>query len=102
MFFHSVLFTFKEGVTDEELAGLEAALREDVSNFPEVTFYACGTDLGQESGNDEFAIVAGAETKAQLDHYLNDPGHKAIAAEWKHLVATRHLVEFESQKFHNP
>lgn len=101
MIFHTVLFNFVEGVTESDVQGLEDALRADVANFPDVTFYACGPDLGVSPGSDQFAIVAGAATAEDLEHYLNDPGHKAIAAEWKHLVATRHAVEFKSVKYLN-
>ncbi|MDH6207110.1 Dabb family protein [Aurantimicrobium minutum] len=101
MIFHTVLFNFVENVTSENIQGLEDALRADVANFPQVTFYACGRDLGVSAGSDQFAIVAGAETAKDLEDYLNDPGHKAIAAEWKHFVATRHAVEFESKKYLN-
>lgn len=101
MIFHTVVFNFVEDVTDDDVIALEVALRKDVAHFPEVTFYACGTDLGVNPGGDQFAIVAGAETQEQLNHYLHDPGHQAIVAEWKHLIATRHAVEFESAKYLN-
>lgn len=102
MKFHTVLFTWVDGVTDADVAGLERALRDDVANFPEITFYACGVDMGVNPGADSFAIVAGAETAHALNSYLNDEGHQAIAAQWKHLIATRHAVEFNSDKTLNP
>lgn len=101
MIFHTVMFTWVAGVTEEDVAGLEAALRADVANFPSVTFYACGTDLGLDAKADAFAIVAGAETVDDLKIYLDDEGHKAIATQWKRLIATRHIVEFESETYLN-
>ncbi|MFZ4079237.1 MAG: Dabb family protein [Microbacteriaceae bacterium] len=101
MIFHTVMFTWVDGVTDDDVAGLEAALRADVANFPSVTFYACGSDIGLDAKADSFAIIAGAETVDDLKVYLNDEGHKAIAAEWKRLIATLHIVEFESDTYLN-
>ena len=101
MIFHTVLFTWVDGVTDDDVRGLEDDLRTDVANFPQVKFYACGTDLGLDANPDAFGIIAGADNADDLKAYLNDEGHKAIAGKWKRLVATRHIVEFSSDAYLN-
>jgi hypothetical protein len=97
MIFHIATFTWKDTATQRDIEELEAALRADVMAFPDVTVYACGSDLGIRSGSEGFAIVAGAETAEALKGYLDDDGHKAIAVQWRDFIATKHSVEFESE-----
>jgi hypothetical protein len=95
------MFTWVDGVTDEEVKELEADLRADVASFPQVKFYACGTDLELDANADAFAVVAGADSVEDLKTYLDDEGHKAIVSKWKRLFATRNVVEFNSNMYLN-
>lgn len=99
MIFHIATFTWNDTAKARDIEELEAALRLDVENFPAVTLYACGSDLGIRLGSEGFAIVAGAASAEELTGYLDDEGHKAIASKWKDFIATKHSVEFESDVF---
>ena len=97
MIFHIATFTWTDTATRRDVDELEAALRADVENFPAITAYACGSDLGIRDGSKGFAIVAGAASAQLLKGYLDDEGHKAIALKWRRFIATKHSVEFESE-----
>jgi len=55
---HAVVFRWKEGTTDAQVAAVVSALRELPAHIPELRSYHFGPDLGLADGNGDFAVVA--------------------------------------------
>jgi Stress responsive A/B Barrel Domain len=89
-FRHVVLFRWKPGTGERELAALETALRALPAAVPEIRAYRFGRDLGEVAGNFDFAIVADFADRDAWRRYVDHPAHVALVAERvRPLVAER-------------
>lgn len=98
MFVHVVMFRWKPGTTEEQVAPVGPALQALAATLPVVS-YECGPTLGlaaPESGYD-FGVVARFETKAGWDRYMADEEHDRIRQELIFpIVDDRATIQFEA------
>ena len=79
-FRHVVLFRWKPGTGEPELAALEGALRALPAAVPEIRRYRFGRDAGEAAGNFDFAIVADFADRDAWRRYVDHPAHVALVA----------------------
>lgn len=87
---HLALFTWREGVTDEQVAGLTADLEVMAASIEEIVQYSCGPNLGITPSTADFVVAAAVVDAAGLAAYLSHPLHRAAQETWlDHMVASR-------------
>jgi hypothetical protein len=74
---HLVAFTWKEGVSADQVAALTVALQEMADGIPELVSYRCGENLRLRPGAD-YAVAAIVRDEAGLTAYLDSPAHAAV------------------------
>ncbi|WP_395639824.1 Dabb family protein [Pseudolysinimonas sp.] len=77
MILHLVAFTWKEGVSADQVAALTVALQEMADGIPELVSYRCGENLRLRPGAD-YAVAAIVRDEAGLTAYLDSPAHAAV------------------------
>jgi hypothetical protein len=96
MFRHVVMFSWKDGATDEQRRTVAAQLATLPGKIAELRDYHFGPDAGVNTGNADFVVVADF---ADVDDYLvyrDHPAHRAvIAACITPIVASRTAVQYE-------
>jgi len=80
-FRHVVLFRWKPGTSDSQLAALEQGLRALPAAVPEIRAYRFGRDERLVAGNWDFAIVADFADREAWRRYAEHPAHLALIAE---------------------
>jgi hypothetical protein len=94
-FRHTVLFRWREGVTDVQVAALEERLNSLPGQIPEIAVYAVGRDAGVNAGNFDFAVVADFADRDAYTVYRDHPVHRAIIDECvRPIVADRAAVQY--------
>lgn len=97
MITHVAEFTWREGVTDEQIAEVSAALATLPAIIPSLVSYRFGRDEGLAAGNADFAVVASFDDVDGWRAYDTDAEHSRIRAEIiKPLIAQRAALQFES------
>ncbi|HET9728398.1 MAG TPA: Dabb family protein [Acidimicrobiia bacterium] len=83
---HVSVLTFD---ADIDLDALEAALAQLPGQVPQLRAYAFGRDVGIDTGNGTFAVVADVDDEAAYAAYRDHPAHQRVLAELirPHLVA---------------
>jgi hypothetical protein len=74
---HLVAFTWKEGVSADQVAALTTALEAMADGIPELVSYRCGENLRLRPGAD-YAVAAIVRDEAGLTAYLDSPAHAAV------------------------
>lgn len=74
MIVHSIRFSFKEGVRDDDKAKALAAITR-TSRLPSVSFSCVGQDLFAQASGYAHAYVVAIKDLDALDRYMNDPLH---------------------------
>ena len=77
---HVVLFKFKDGTTDEQVAEVVDAFRDLQNKIDVIEDFEYGTDVSVENRSEGFThcfFVTFADEKAR-DTYLPHPAHKAL------------------------
>ncbi len=77
---HTVVYTWAEGTTGADLAGLTGMLERLPGLIPEIRSYWFGANLGLVPGNADFAIVADFEDEAGWRAYAAHPDHQPVLA----------------------
>lgn len=79
---HIVLFKFKEGTTEEELATIERTFADLPSKIPEIAAFEWGTNNSPEGLDKGFTHSFFVSFKSEEDRaiYLPHPEHKAFVA----------------------
>lgn len=94
---HTVLFTWSDGVTDDQVSAMADALDARVAPIDTIVAYRHGPDLGLADGNADYAIVADFANEADYVVYRDHPEHVAVIAESiKPLVAQRMAVQYDT------
>jgi hypothetical protein len=94
---HLASFVWKEGTTDEQVAGVTSALWEMAREVPELRFYLCGRNLHLRPAGADFGVLALLDDAAGLDAYLGGEAHARVQREWlSQMVATRQAAQLES------
>lgn len=80
MILHVVIFTWKDGVTRDQVAAFSAAvdaLGETVGLFQSLQH---GPDLAMREGNGDYVLIATFDTKDAWRAYQSHPAHLAFVA----------------------
>ena len=94
-FRHVVLFRWRDDATAEQKRTLEERLNELPGVISELRAYAVGGDLGVNSGNFDFAVVADFADRDAYLVYRDHPTHRKVIDECvTPIVAERHAVQY--------
>lgn len=93
---HLVTFTWRPGVTNDDVVAINEALSSLPGQIPELLLYRFGPDLGLRDNNADYAVVGVLENPESLPAYLDNPEHLRILEELiAPLIATRQAVQIE-------
>jgi Stress responsive A/B Barrel Domain len=93
---HVVTFRWKPETTADDIAAVEAGLRELPAAISEIQHYTFGRDLGINDGNFEFAVVADFASTDDYLVYRDDPQHRGLIEERiRPHVAERVAIQFD-------
>lgn len=98
MFVHVVMFRWKPGTTEEQVAPVAPALQALAATLPVVS-YECGPGLGlaDPAISYDFGVVARFEDKDGWDLYMADAEHDRIRQELIFpIVGARATIQFEA------
>lgn len=94
---HTALFRWAVEATPEQKQQAETLVRQLPSLVPTLREFSCGTDLGVNEGNFDFAVNAIFDDMDGYLAYRDNPDHRAMVRD--HIVpiaASRAAVQFES------
>ena len=97
MFVHNVMFKWKPGTTEANIAEMKAALATLPAAVASIRSYIFGSDLGMGAhGNSwDFAIVAQFDDEAGWRAYMDHPVHAKVRDEsLAPRIAERASVQF--------
>ena len=80
MILHVVMFTWKAGVTSQQVDELTAAIHAMRGSIPGLISIQAGPDLALRSGNPDYLLVATFEDEAAWHAYQAHPLHKDVVA----------------------
>jgi Stress responsive A/B Barrel Domain len=94
---HTVMLRWKPGTTPADIAAATEGLGGLPGAIPEIREYHFGHDIGVNSGNFDFVVVADFADTDDYVAYRDHPLHRAIIAEriLPH-VAERAAVQFDT------
>ncbi len=81
MITHVVMFTWKTGVSSQQVDELTAAIHEVRGKVPGLISIQGGPDLGLRPGNPDYLLIATFDDEAAWHGYQAHPLHKALVAE---------------------
>lgn len=95
MLTHIVIFSWKPGVTAEQVDCFGQALSRMASELADMVSICHGRDLALREGNGDYALVATFPDKAGWDAYQAHPTHKAFVRDFvTPLQASRLTIQF--------
>jgi hypothetical protein len=93
---HVVLFTWKDGTTDEQRERVATELRTLPPLMSGMRAYHVGPDAGLAAGNSDFAVVADFQDLASFEAYRDHPAHRAVIDESiTPIRASRAALQYE-------
>ena len=93
---HVVTFRWQPETTPDDIAAVEAGLRELPAAIPQIQRYTFGRDVGINDGNFQFAVVADFASADDYVVYRDDPQHRSLIEERiRPHVAERVAIQFE-------
>mmetsp|Transcript_24637 Transcript_24637/g.77996 ORF Transcript_24637/g.77996 Transcript_24637/m.77996 type:complete len:107 (+) Transcript_24637:122-442(+) len=101
---HVVMFSFKEGVTDEQIVALKADFDAMPAKIPEIKDSLSGVDVKLPSGqnhpagkNRDFYWSCDFTDEAAYEIYATHPDHVAVLAKVKEVIepGTRAAIQFK-------
>lgn len=96
MFRHSVLFAWKQDVTEEQIAEAMDHIASLPTLMPTVRAFAAGPDAGVNTDNYDFAVIVDFDDAAGYLAYRDDPRHRDIVAKYiSPITAERAAVQYE-------
>jgi hypothetical protein len=94
VFRHVVMFRWKPGTGEAQLAALLRGLAGLPAQVPEIRRYVYGADARVSEGNFDFAIVADFDDADAWRRYVAHPAHqKLIAEQIRPILAERAAVQ---------
>jgi hypothetical protein len=94
---HVVCFRWNEGTTRDQVEEVAAALRALPDAIPEIRSFRCGSDVGVNEGNWDFAVVAEFDDIADQTTYRDHPAHQRVIAELiAPIRADRAAVQYDA------
>ncbi|WP_028648356.1 Dabb family protein [Nocardiopsis sp. CNT312] len=91
---HIALFSWRDDVTQAQVAEVEALLAGLPGTVPALRSYAFGPDLGLGEGRHDFAVVADLDDEAGFAAYRDHPAHQAALKVIRPMLAGRAAVQF--------
>jgi hypothetical protein len=92
---HVVVFTWNEGITDDDIARVGDALTALPAAIPEIRDYRFGSDIGVNDGNSHYAVVADFDHVDGYLVYRDHPAHRQVITEvLSPLMAGRAATQF--------
>ena len=92
---HIVIFSWRAGVTDEQVSALGRALDSLAKLRSDIATIRHGRDLAFREGNGDYALVATFADKSGWDEYQADPAHKALVRDFvTPIQASRLTIQF--------
>jgi Stress responsive A/B Barrel Domain len=92
---HIVIFTWRDGVSGEQVEALRQALDTMASELKDLVVILHGPDLRFRDGNGDYALVATFADKVNWDAYQAHPVHKAFVRDCvTPLLASRQTIQF--------
>jgi hypothetical protein len=96
MFRSIVLFTWADGVTDDQKKAAADELSKLPDQIPVLRRIAVGEDAGLRADNADFGVVADFDSPDDYPAYLEHPAHAAVVGEYvRPIVAGRTAIQFE-------
>jgi hypothetical protein len=92
---HVVLMKFKPGVSEADIADLEALLDDLPNRIMEIQMYEFGRDILKTPRSYDFAIVSLFANTDTLRRYQNHSDHLVVAEKLKRLCDSVLTVDFE-------
>lgn len=92
---HVVVFRWKDGVSDDEIADVVAGLARLPGRIAVLDDYTFGADLGLTEGTGDFAIIATVADVTALRAYLEHPEHVPVAQGLRALADSRMAVQIQ-------
>ena len=81
MIVHAVMFTWKTGVSRQQVDELTVAIHALRGKIPGLVSIQGGCDLGLRDGNPDYLLVATFSDEAAWHAYQAHPLHKSLVAE---------------------
>lgn len=78
MILHLAMFTWKDDVTEADVAELTAQLEAMAAGIPALRQYHCGVNLRLRPSDADYAVAAMVADEAGLAAYLDSDAHKAV------------------------
>jgi Stress responsive A/B Barrel Domain len=78
---HVAMFRWAPGTTTEQVAEIEARLRQLRDAVSEIRDYRFGRDAGINAGNFDFVVTADFASAADYAVYRDHPAHRALVAD---------------------
>lgn len=79
---HVSILTWKDDVTDVQIAAVIDGLRALPAIIPELREYRVGSDLGVDRGNASFVVIGDFDDIDGYRTYRDHPAHQAVAREY--------------------
>ena len=96
MFHHVVVFTWRDGTTEEQVTAVAAELAKLPDEIPAIRRYEFGADAGLDPYTADFAVVAAFEDADGYLAYRDHPAHGKLIEDYLNpIVASRSRVQFE-------
>jgi hypothetical protein len=96
MFRHTVLFAWKQEVTEEQRAEAIAQIASLPTLLPTVRAFASGPDVGVNADNYDFAVTADFDDATGYLAYRDDPRHREIVSKYiSPIIVERAAVQYE-------
>ena len=93
---HCVMFRWNDNLSPATIGEVEAALTKLPAAITAIASYSFGRDIGVNTGNFEFAVVADFATVEDYLVYRDHPDHKRVVAELiVPNIAERSAVQFD-------
>src|SRR5437868_12463932 len=93
---HCVMFRWNDNLSPATIGEVEAALTKLPAAITAIASYSFGRDIGVNTGNFEFAVVADFATVDDYVVYRDHPDHKRVVAELiVPNIAERSAVQFD-------
>lgn len=96
MILHLALFTWRDDVTDEDVAELTTQLRAMVPEVPALRSYECGPNLRVRPSPADYGVAALVDDADGLAAYLDSAAHQAVYERLLgRMIAERQAVQLE-------
>ena len=91
---HVVFMKFKAGVTDADIAELEAGLAALPAAISEIREFVFGRDILHSERSFDFALVSAFDDLDAMKRYQVHPNHVVVLGKVKELSEINRIVDF--------